>query len=152
MESGNKRVLDLIGKGTNPADISEVLKSSHSAGISNVTYVIFGFPTETKEEFKETIAFLEENQDYIDLISPTLFGLQKGTPIFKNPGKYGITKIISEERTVLEPKISYEVSSGLTQKEAARLKGRHKKMIWNMNKFPKSMNFFKEHMMCELTN
>jgi len=151
IESGNKRILDLIEKGTNPSDIAVVLQNSHKAGISNIAYIIFGFPTETKEEFKETIAFLESNKEYIDLISPTVFGLQQGTPIFKNPEKYGITKIITEERTVLEPKISYEVSSGLTQKEASRLKGRHKKMIWNMNNFPKSMNFFREHMMCVLT-
>lgn len=152
VESGNERILNLIEKGTNPQDISVVLQNSHKAGISNVAYIIFGFPTETKEEFRDTIAFLEKNKEYLDLVSPTVFGLQHGTPIFKNPKKYGITKIIEEERTVLDPKLSYEVSSGLTQQEAARLKNRNKKGIWKMNKFPKSMNFFREHMMCLLTD
>jgi len=152
VESGNQRVLDLIEKGTNVEDVSNVLKNSHNVGISNIAYVICGFPTETKEEFKETVAFLEENQEYVDLVSPTVFGLQKGTPIFENPSKYGITKIDSEERTVLEPKLSYSVSSGMTQKEAITLKSRTKKRIEKINKFPRSMNFFREHMMCIISS
>ncbi len=152
VESGNERILNLIEKGTNPQDISDVLKNANKAGIRNVAYIIFGFPTETKEEFMETIYFLEENKEYIDLVSPSLFGLKYGTHIFKNPEKYGITKIIEEKRTVLEPKLMYEVSSGLTQKEAALLKKRNTERIERLNKFPKRMNFFREHMMCMITD
>jgi len=148
VESGNERILNLIEKGTNPKDISTVLKNASEVGIKNVTYIIFGFPTETKEEFMDTLSFLEDNQEYIDLVSPTVFGLQQGTGVYNNPEKYGITKIIEEPRTVLEPKLLYEVSSGLTQKEAIRLKDRNKKRIEKINNFPKSMNFFREHMMC----
>ena len=65
----------------------------------------------------------------------------------KNPEKYDI-KISEEQRTVLEPKLSYEVISGLTQKKVVRLKDRNIKRIERINKFPKSMNFFREHMLC----
>ncbi|MFH1850163.1 MAG: radical SAM protein [archaeon] len=152
IESGNRRILKLIEKGTNPEDISAVLKNAYKAGISNVTFTMFGFPTETKEEFMETISFLEDNKRYIDLVSPALFGLQRGTPVFKNPEKYNIVKIIEEERTVLEPKLIYEVSAGLTQKEAIRLKSQNRKRIGMIGRFPKSMNFFREHMVCLLAN
>ncbi|MFH1316024.1 MAG: B12-binding domain-containing radical SAM protein [Candidatus Woesearchaeota archaeon] len=146
VESGSDRVLELMEKGTNLKDVKKVLRDSFEAGISNVAYIMFGFPTETIQEFKQTLCFLEENKEYIDLVSSTVFGLQHGTPIFENPEKFGIININEKKRTVLEPKITYDVESGLTQKQATRLKDRNKKKIERIGKFPKSMNFFREHM------
>lgn len=111
VESGSDRVLKLMSKGTNKKDISEVLKSSHKVGIKNIVYMMIGFPTETHEEFLETIDFLKENSDSIDLISLSIFGLQQGTKIYENPSKFGIIDIMEEKRTILEPKITYTVSS-----------------------------------------
>ena len=148
VESGSDRILGLIRKGTNTSDIRKVLADSHRAGIKNVIYIIFGFPSETKDEFIQTIKFLEDNSENIDLVSTSIFGLQEGTYICSHPEEFGITSIKREERTVLEPKISYEVSSGMTQKEASKMRDRYKKTIQKMNKFPKYMNFFREHMLC----
>jgi radical SAM superfamily enzyme YgiQ (UPF0313 family) len=148
VESGNDRILNLIRKGTNKKDIEDVLKNSHNAGIKNIVYMIFGFPTETKDEFLETIEFLKNNQANIDLVSVSVFGLQKNTEIYNNPEKFGIKKIIQEKRTLLEPKISYELKTGLTQKQANKLRESYKKTIEKINKYPKTMNFFREHMFC----
>ncbi len=148
VESGNDRVLKLINKGTNKHDIKGVLGNSHNAGIKNIVYMIAGFPTETREEFLETIDFLKNNEKNIDLVSFSVFGLQKNTFIYRNPEKFGIRKITEEERTVLEPKISYETSKGLSQKEANKLRDNYKKTIEKINKYPKTMNFFREHMLC----
>ncbi|MBW2977866.1 radical SAM protein [Candidatus Woesearchaeota archaeon] len=148
VESGNDRVLKLINKGTNSKDISKVISDSHNAGIKNIVYMIFGFPTETKEEFLETIDFLNRNKKNIDLVSVSIFGLHKGTAIYNNPSNFGITKITEEQRTVLEPKIRYEVKTGLTQKQANQLRSNYKKTIEKINKYPKTMNYFREHMFC----
>ena len=59
VESGNDRVLELINKGTNVKDIEKVLEDSHNVGIKNIAYILFGFPTEIKEEFLDTIEFLK---------------------------------------------------------------------------------------------
>ncbi|MFH1053798.1 MAG: B12-binding domain-containing radical SAM protein [Candidatus Woesearchaeota archaeon] len=150
IESGSERVLKLMEKGTNLKDVKKVVRDSFEAGISNVAYIMLGFPTETKQELKQTLCFLEQNKEYIDLVSSTVFGLQHGTPMFENPEKFGIIDINEEKRTVLEPKITYDVESGLTQKQAIRLKDRNKKKIERIGKFPKSMNFFREHMLCVL--
>ncbi|MBT3985136.1 radical SAM protein [archaeon] len=149
VESANNRILKLINKGTNKEDIEEVLQNSHKEGIKNMTYILFGFPTETKEEFLETIEFLKTNRRYIDLISTSIFGLQKDTEVYNNPEKYKII-IQEEERTLLEPKITYKVKQGLTQKQAKELRNKYKKTIDSINKFPKSMNFFREHMLLSL--
>jgi len=149
VESGNNRILKLINKGTNKEDIETVLKNSHKSGIKNMTYILFGFPTETKEEFLETINFLKDNNEHIDLISTSIFGLQKGTKIYNNPGRYKII-IKEEKRTLLEPKIIYQVKEGLTQKQAKELRNKYKATIEKINKYPKTMNFFREHMLLSI--
>jgi hypothetical protein len=148
VESGNDRILKLINKGTKVSCMEQVISDSHNAGIKNVAYMLFGFPGETKPEFLDTIGFLERNKENIDLVSSSIFGLQKGTVIYNNPAKFGITKITETERTVLEPRISYELSSGLTQEEATKMRYRYTRTFENINKYPKSMNFFREHMFC----
>ncbi|USN45399.1 MAG: radical SAM protein [Candidatus Woesearchaeota archaeon] len=146
-ESGSQRILDLIQKGTAVDDVEQVVRDAKKAGIANVLYTMFGFPTETKEELLQTIEFLERNKDNIDLISSSTFGLQEGTPVYENYKEFGITKIVKKERTVLEPQITFEVASGLQQKEVMVIKNRLKKRIEAINKYPKTMNFFREHMM-----
>jgi anaerobic magnesium-protoporphyrin IX monomethyl ester cyclase len=147
VESGNDRVLTIINKGTNVNDIEKVLSDSHAVGIRNVVYIMFGFPTETKEEFLETIHLLTRNYFYIDLVSTTIFGLQKNTIAYLHPELFGIVDITTEERTVLDSKINYKTKSGLTNEEASKLRANYKKTIEKVNKFPKGMNFFREHMM-----
>jgi radical SAM superfamily enzyme YgiQ (UPF0313 family) len=147
-ESGSDRILNLMKKGTNIRDVEDVLKLSHAAGIKNVIYIMFGFPTETKEEFMQTIDFLKKNQEYISLISTSVFGLQEETLMCRNPEEYGITEITKDERTLLEPKLSYKTKSGLSNEEAKELRKRYKKTIEKINKFPAKMNFFREHMLC----
>ncbi len=147
VESGNQRVLDLMQKGIVIHDVERVLKNSHDIGIKNIVYIMFGFPTETKDEFLDTIAFLKRNDEVIDLVSTSVFGLQKGSAVYNNPSKYGVTKIIETKRTILEPSIAYEVLTGLTHKEAIKLRGNYKRTFEKINKYPKMMNYFREHLL-----
>ncbi len=150
VESGSDRILQLMKKGTNQKDIAGVLSNAHNAGIKNVLYVMFGFPTETETEFKETIAFLKENKNYLDLISTSTFGLQKESPMYSKPEQFGIAGIKTIGRTILEPKIEYSASSGLTVEQLEKLKREYKMTLEKMNKFPSQMNYFREHMLCVL--
>jgi radical SAM superfamily enzyme YgiQ (UPF0313 family) len=145
-ESGSQKTLDKIKKGTIVEDIPNVLKASHEKNVKNVLYTMFGFPGETEEDFMDTINFLKNNQQNIDLISPSTFGLHKGTPIWNNPEEFGITNIVEQPRTVLEPKVNYELKDGLTATETKKLLKKHRSTIDSINKYPKTMNFFREHM------
>ena len=147
VESASNRILNLMKKGTNIIDIEIVLKHSKDAKIKNVIYMLFGFPTETEDEFLESVKFLEKNTNNIDLVSPSTFGLQVGTEIYNNPKAFGITNITKKKRTILAPTISYELSSGLSQEEAEKLKKKYKTRINGVNKVPKWMNLFREHML-----
>jgi hypothetical protein len=146
-ESGSQRVLDKMRKGTFVKDIKKVLEDSKKAGIKNGVYVMIGFPTETKDEFLETVNFLEENRKNIDLVSSSVFGLQKGSPVYNNPDDFGITKIVESKRTILEPKIDYTVKFGLSQNEAVSFKKKYRKTLENINKYPKEMTYFREHLL-----
>jgi len=148
VESGSQRILDLMKKGTKIDVVARVLAEAKQVGIRNVTYIMFGFPTETKDEFLATIQFLEHNQSSIDLVSTSVFGLQKDTEIFLHPERFGVSSILQEERTVLEPKITFTTTSGLSRPEVMKLKNNYKKTLEKINKFPKEMNFFREHMIC----
>ncbi|MFP4401382.1 MAG: B12-binding domain-containing radical SAM protein [Candidatus Woesearchaeota archaeon] len=145
VESGNDRLLRLMQKGTNKKDIAKVLHDSHDAGIKNIAYIIFGFPKETKEELLETINFLKKNNESIDLVSVSMFGLQKGSDVYNNHEKYGVKILKETKRTVLDPVIDYETDSGLSIKDALKLRKKYSFEIDKINNYPKIMNYFREH-------
>lgn len=147
VESGNDRILEKMKKGTCVKDIEQVLRDSKEVGITNVLYIMFGFPTETKEEFLDTIHFLEHNERVIDLISTSVFGLQEDAPVFKEPESFAITHIVTKQREKLPDKISYEVSEGLHADQAKILRKNYSKTLSKMNKFPKEMNIYREHLL-----
>lgn len=116
VESGCQRILDLIDKGTVVEEVSRVLADSASAGIKNHVYIIIGFPSETKQEFKETLDFLYENKDNIHTIHKGAFSLERGSLVYENPSKFCITKVhLSQNPT---ESIKYEVSQGIKNSEA----------------------------------
>lgn len=66
IESGNQRLLDLIGKGTTLDQIREAVSWAKAAGLSVMGTCILGVPTETPEETDATIRFAcELNIDYM---------------------------------------------------------------------------------------
>lgn len=145
VESGNQRILDLMKKSTKIDEMKEVLKDAKDVGITNVLFIMFGFPTETRDEFLETIDFLKDNP--VDLISSAVFGLQEGSPIFDKPQDFGITEVFKEERIALPEKITFSISEGLTTQEAKDLRKKYRKTLQNLNHFPTEMNMYREHML-----
>jgi tRNA A37 methylthiotransferase MiaB len=105
---------------------------------------MFGFPGEDKEDFLKTIGFLKANKEYIDLVSTTVFGLQRKSLVFEHPDDFGVTEIKKERRTLLDEKISYKVSSGLQNEEAKKMRKNYIITLRKLNKLPKVLNYFKE--------
>jgi len=118
VESGNQRILDLMGKGTKVEEISEVMKNAHAVGVENHLFIISGFPTETHSEYADTLRFLFDNKDHIYAIHSSTFGLDGGSPINKSPEKFGIVKTWVDSATPLGPQLAFTCSSGVTREEA----------------------------------
>ena len=92
IESGSQKILNKMNKKFNIKDAYEVLKNTHNAGISVQINIIFGFPTETKQDFQQTLNFVTKVRPYIDniLASQSFCTLEKETLMYKNPEKFGI--------------------------------------------------------------
>jgi radical SAM superfamily enzyme YgiQ (UPF0313 family) len=118
LESGNQRVVDLMGKGTNVTEIPEILANAFKAGIHNHIYMICGFPTETREEFQDTLDFLRDNAENIHVVHRSLFALEIGSPIYKDLETFGVTETWVLQETPLGPRLGYRTSSGMTMEEA----------------------------------
>lgn len=93
VESGSQRILDLMGKRCNIEKAVEVLKNTREAGIAFQVNIMFGFPTETEEDFQQTLKFLVHARPYLDsvLASQSFFTLEKETYVRTHSAEFGIT-------------------------------------------------------------
>ncbi|MCB9899689.1 MAG: radical SAM protein [Planctomycetes bacterium] len=101
-ESGSQRVLDLVEKGTDLSEAERILRHTHEAGISATLYTMVGLPTETREEADMTRAFIVRNADWIGEISLQIFNLDMVSPMYRDPAKFGIARIVDDPRDLAE--------------------------------------------------
>ena len=116
LESGSGRVLKLMDKGISPAVSKRVLANSHTARIWNTIYVMFGFPTETREEARETMEFISNNEQSIDTVFFDVFRLERESEIWRNPEFYSVD-VTDTPQEFFGPYYEYKVSSGMNRKE-----------------------------------
>jgi hypothetical protein len=114
LESGNQRVLDLMDKGSKVEEVSKVLKDAHAAGIANHVFVICGFPTETEEEFAQTIKFLDDHKHYIYAVHRGTFSLEPESPIFEHQERFEITRSWMIRDTPSGGRWGYECKRGMS--------------------------------------
>jgi hypothetical protein len=143
VESGNRRILDRMRKGTELDAIKKVLSESHRAGIKNIVFIMFGFPGETEESFMDTVDFLRTNTENIDIVSASVFGLQKGSYVYQNQEKFGVFGI-REYSTPLGESVGYRVREGLSEEQTKRMKEDFANELREMNRLPKIFCLLKE--------
>jgi coproporphyrinogen III oxidase-like Fe-S oxidoreductase len=122
VESASQRVLNRMRKGTKTKEAEKVLQDATHAGIMNLIFIMFGFPTETEAEFFETLNFLDKNKDYIHALSKGKFVLSEGSSVRRNPDKFAITRIREAAGSrVYNRVLDYHVSKGLGPQEVSAL-------------------------------
>ena len=98
VESGSNRILKFVDKGIT-AEISEgVLRAAHKVGIFNHIFMMFGFPTETKEERQMSLDYIKRNMEYIDSMKMLRLSIEKDSLFGKYPERYGF-KLNSFQKT-----------------------------------------------------
>jgi len=75
LESGDQRVLDALGKGTNLDDIDRALDNLSRSGIGSYVYLLFGTPAEDREAALRTRDFVASRADKIDFVNVAIFNL-----------------------------------------------------------------------------
>ena len=93
VESGSQRIVDKMNKAFSLKLAEQVLKDTHAVGIQVQANFMFGIPTETEEDFKQTLNFLKRNRENIDsvLASQSFCVIDKGTYLYNHPEEFGIT-------------------------------------------------------------
>jgi anaerobic magnesium-protoporphyrin IX monomethyl ester cyclase len=96
IESGSQNILNKFKKGVEIETAEELLRLLAEVRIRVHTGWIVGFPDESDSDFKQTVDFIKRNRKYMERISlPNLMTIPPGSPIFKDPLKFGVKLIIS---------------------------------------------------------
>ena len=78
IESGSEAVRNHIGKKFSNADIDYHFEMSEKYGIQNLMLMMAGYPTETEQDFQDTVNMLKRYQKYV--INDTAFGVIINSP------------------------------------------------------------------------
>lgn len=118
LESAAERIIQRMIKGTQPEEMSRILRDAAHAGIWNHVFFFFGFPGETLAEAQETVNFVYSHQDAIHSASPGAFLLERYAPAHRFPQKFGIRHIHNDPRRDLAIYFDYEAEQGLDEHTA----------------------------------
>ncbi|MEL6903837.1 MAG: radical SAM protein [Planctomycetota bacterium] len=118
-ESAVKRILKMMSKGQSLKSVRQVAENCAAADISVTFYAMVGFPTETRDEARETLRYIEENRDVVREVSLQTFHIDEVAKTYRQPDEFGIRILPADGDLSLYH--DYEASSGMTQEEAAEM-------------------------------
>ena len=113
LETASERMIGHMDKCTQLETMSRILEESAQAGIWNNTFYFFGFPTETEQDAQDTIDFMYAHQASIHSASPGVFVLERYSPVYLDPARFGVRRIIEKPEQDLAVHFDYELESGI---------------------------------------
>jgi hypothetical protein len=96
LETGSQRLLDLMGKGTRIEHAGAVLRNLTRAGIRTYVYLLFGIPTERRDEAEETLNWTVDHAQYITFLNLSIMHLPRGSDLDRSPGRFGLRPVPDE--------------------------------------------------------
>ncbi len=121
LESANERILSCMDKGIKKENVLKICKYCTEAGIWTHLFLIFGFPTETRDEARETMDFILQNTKIIKSMAFGSFQLTRHSRVYENPASFGVNKIIQNEGIDLSLWYEHEVARGISKRETDEL-------------------------------
>lgn len=91
IESGSQFILDQMNKNATVTQSKEAIAWAKKLGMSDRIFLVVGFPGECEKTLDDTKRFIEEvdpSQYFVSTFQP-----YPGTDVWKEPAKYGVTKI-----------------------------------------------------------
>jgi len=92
IESGSQKVLDDIDKGVTIAEMEQNLRDGKTTGVAAFTNWIVGFPTESYQDFVDSMTFIWRNRNtsITNIAAGFGFGLGMDTIVGQNPAKFNL--------------------------------------------------------------
>lgn len=132
-ETANERVYRLMNKGVvaSSHERREILASAHAYGIWNFLFLMFGFPTETLGEAKETVDFVRDNRHMLSHGMGSTFQLLGNSPMLEDLPRYAITGI-EKVRNGFNFAHRHTTSRGMSAEQKKTLET-YKKAQWGLH-------------------
>ncbi len=118
-ECHSERIMKLMNKGINTNKRLEILTNARNAGIWNNGLFMFGYPTETIEETKDTMDFIKTHRDIIPSCTLSNFSLKKNSRLIDGIGENGVQGYTSAGGFYIVYK---DVIDGISQVERRKLR------------------------------
>jgi radical SAM superfamily enzyme YgiQ (UPF0313 family) len=143
-ESASERIYRLMNKGelVDKNARLRIFQDAYAEGVWNFLFVMFGFPTESLAEAKETVDFLAENRTILSHGTGSTFMLLEGSPIFSDLSKYSITKV-QRIRNGFSFAHQFQAGRGMSVAEKKELQT-HKIEQWRLKKLQYRESSFRE--------
>jgi len=129
-ETAVPRLLKLMKKGQTPKRTLEVATNCNNAGISVTFYAMVGFPSETVEEARQTLALLRANaagtrgpdgrMGPVREVSLQTFHVDEVAEVFRDPTTYGV-ELLPDANADLQLYHDFHANDGMSQLEAAEM-------------------------------
>lgn len=129
LESYSTRVLGLMSKGVQFAEIARVLDDCRRNQIAFNLQLFFGFPGETPQEARETLEFVTGQLRGAATVSFGEFKLLRGSGVARRPGDFGIH--LSPNAESLAVSLNYQP----TPAHAEQLKNELRAEVLNRSRF-----------------
>ena len=84
IESGSQEVLTMMDKGIDLLMVSEALTTIAAAGIATYVYLLFGTPSESINEARQTLDFTVRHAEAISFLNLAIFNLPHNSPESKD--------------------------------------------------------------------
>jgi anaerobic magnesium-protoporphyrin IX monomethyl ester cyclase len=121
-ETATPRLLKLMKKGQSLRGISEVSRNCAEAGISVTWYAMVGFPSETLEEARASLAFITEHEGIVREVSLQTFHVDEQSHVYRDPAAFDV-EMVEAHGADLALYHDYRAKVGMTQEEAAEAFG-----------------------------
>ncbi len=131
-ETATPRLLKMMKKGQSHRTTIEVAENCTKAGISVTFYAMVGFPSETREEARDSLNFIIQHRDVVREVSLQTFHLDEVAQTYKEPEAFGL-EILEDEKADLQLYHDFRSESGMTRSEAAEM-------------FEEMMSAFRKHL------
>ena len=118
-ECYSERIMQLMNKGIDVNKREEILTNARKAGIWNNGLFMFGYPTETLEETKQTMDFIRENRYIVPSCTLSNFSLKKNSRLVNTIGENGVNSYTTAGEFYIVYK---DVIDGISQADRRELR------------------------------